>query len=342
MGLGDLLEARLGLLVVRVAIGVVLASEFAVGLLDLIGARALVDAERLVVVGSRRHRLAPQAETTTRAGRRTSRRAGSRPGRPRRRSPLRAALRGAGRRDRLVERGVEALACGRRTRSPRAPAQRRARADEPHAVQQRVVPRPPLERAVEVVERGQQLLGEPRRRPAPARRPPRARRACGSSRSRPGALREREVLIALGRHLHELVDVALRSPPRRSARQRLGRGALGAAPPTRRRAARLRARRAARARGAGRLRRAGARALSCSLIATYAFGSSTTSASTTSSSRRTPRRRPGAVAVAGRSRLLLGALVHRLGDRVERRLQRLGLRVDRRRRPRTRAPRGPP
>ena len=50
VGLGDLLEARLGLLVVGVAVGVVLARELAVGLLDLLGRRLLLDAERRVVV----------------------------------------------------------------------------------------------------------------------------------------------------------------------------------------------------------------------------------------------------------------------------------------------------
>ena len=73
VGLGDLLEALLGLLVVGVAVGVVLARELAVGLLDLLGSRLLVDAERLVVVGARCHVSAPwaYAATTTRAGRMT-------------------------------------------------------------------------------------------------------------------------------------------------------------------------------------------------------------------------------------------------------------------------------
>ena len=72
VGLGDLLEARLGLLVVGVAVGVVLARELAVGLLDLLGGRLLVDPERLVVVGTRCHRLPRRyAATTTRAGRMT-------------------------------------------------------------------------------------------------------------------------------------------------------------------------------------------------------------------------------------------------------------------------------
>ena len=70
MGLGDLLEALLGMLVVGVAIGVVRARELAVGLLDLLGARLLVDPERLVVVGTRCHvDLRVYAATSTRAGR---------------------------------------------------------------------------------------------------------------------------------------------------------------------------------------------------------------------------------------------------------------------------------
>ncbi len=70
VGLGDLLEARLRLLVVRVAVGVVLTRELAVGLLDLLGGRLLVDPERLVVVGTRCHAdPLGYAATTTRAGR---------------------------------------------------------------------------------------------------------------------------------------------------------------------------------------------------------------------------------------------------------------------------------
>jgi hypothetical protein len=57
--LGDFLEARLGLLVVRVGVGVVPTREFAVGLLDLLGRRFLLDAERLVVVGSCCHLARP-------------------------------------------------------------------------------------------------------------------------------------------------------------------------------------------------------------------------------------------------------------------------------------------
>ncbi len=52
MGLGDLLEARLGGLVVGVSIGVVTTGELAVGLLDFLRRRPLLHPERLVVVGS--------------------------------------------------------------------------------------------------------------------------------------------------------------------------------------------------------------------------------------------------------------------------------------------------
>ena len=63
----DLLEALLGLGVVRVAVGVVLADELAVRLLDLVGRRLLVDAQDLVEVLGGIDRS--YAATTTRAGR---------------------------------------------------------------------------------------------------------------------------------------------------------------------------------------------------------------------------------------------------------------------------------
>ena len=76
----------------------------------------------------------------------------------------------------------------------------------------------------------------------------------------------------------------------------------------------------------------GDRAVEVVHLRSTTFGSSTTSASTTSSS---SSEAVGAAvarsAVAGRRGLLLRALVHRLGDRVERALQRLRLGVDRRR-----------
>src|SRR3954471_17631037 len=48
VGLLDLLEALLGLLVVRVAVGVVLTDQLAMGLLDLVGRRRALDSEHLV------------------------------------------------------------------------------------------------------------------------------------------------------------------------------------------------------------------------------------------------------------------------------------------------------
>ena len=68
--LRDLLEAGLGLLVVGVAVRVVFARQLAVGLLDLLRGRLLVDPECLVVVGTQCH-LSPgcYAATTTRAAR---------------------------------------------------------------------------------------------------------------------------------------------------------------------------------------------------------------------------------------------------------------------------------
>src|SRR5204863_6965614 len=62
VGALDLLEALLGRVVVGVAVGVVLARELAVGLLDVLLRGLLVDAEGLVGI--------LHAATTTRAGRR--------------------------------------------------------------------------------------------------------------------------------------------------------------------------------------------------------------------------------------------------------------------------------
>ena len=56
VGLRDLLEALLGSRIVRVLVGVRLAHELAIGLLDLVGARVAGDAERLVMV---RHQDSP-------------------------------------------------------------------------------------------------------------------------------------------------------------------------------------------------------------------------------------------------------------------------------------------
>src|SRR4051794_30100842 len=66
VGLLHLLEALLRGGVVRVAVRVVLPGQLAVGLLDLVVGRLLVDAERLVWIPDRRHGY---AATTTRAGR---------------------------------------------------------------------------------------------------------------------------------------------------------------------------------------------------------------------------------------------------------------------------------
>ena len=118
--LGDLLEALLGLLVARVAVGVVLARELAVGLLDLLVAGVLADAERLVVVGSAGHRASPFSHaTTTRAGRITNSPSRSRAGRPRR--PSRAARpRRAAARSPRGARGRTARPWASSARSPRA------------------------------------------------------------------------------------------------------------------------------------------------------------------------------------------------------------------------------
>src|SRR5690606_29677448 len=84
--LADLLEALGGLRIVRVRVRMVLLRETAVRLLDLVGARALRDAEDLVEVlrGSSRHRLSPRADTrapvpAAPAARRTGSPSGRRP-----------------------------------------------------------------------------------------------------------------------------------------------------------------------------------------------------------------------------------------------------------------------
>ena len=68
VGALDLLEALLGRRVVGVAVGVVLARELAVRLLDLVVRRLPVDAEHLVEVA---RPSPPHSLTTTRAGRST-------------------------------------------------------------------------------------------------------------------------------------------------------------------------------------------------------------------------------------------------------------------------------
>jgi hypothetical protein len=61
VGLADLLELRLGLLVAGVDVGVVLAGELAVGGLDVLFGRGAADAEHRVIVafGVRRHATPP-------------------------------------------------------------------------------------------------------------------------------------------------------------------------------------------------------------------------------------------------------------------------------------------
>jgi hypothetical protein len=67
VGLGDLLESLLGRLVPGVAVRVILEGELAVGLLDLLVARAAGYAERLVIVALAQGGPSPaeSAETTT-------------------------------------------------------------------------------------------------------------------------------------------------------------------------------------------------------------------------------------------------------------------------------------
>ncbi len=69
VGLGDLLEPLLGLLVALVAVRVVLARELPVGLLDLLVGGVLADPQDLVVVGLVSHGGLVYPATTTRAGR---------------------------------------------------------------------------------------------------------------------------------------------------------------------------------------------------------------------------------------------------------------------------------
>jgi hypothetical protein len=69
VGLADLLEARLRLGVIGVAVGVVRARKLAIGLLDLSGGGLLVDAEDGVWILARGHHRATYPATSTRAGR---------------------------------------------------------------------------------------------------------------------------------------------------------------------------------------------------------------------------------------------------------------------------------
>jgi hypothetical protein len=287
VGLGDLLEARLGLLVVRVAVGVVLARELAVGLLDLLGGRLFVDPERLVVVGRVAIAAPPSTRRRARApGAARSRPAGSRAGRPRRRSrsaPSTGCWATASCSDgsNVLADGREGLDPGARER--RAQLRACARGARPRAAGR---PGRGLERAVEVVERRQQLLGELRHAAL--------LRGGGVARDALAvvlevglrALREREVLVALLRPSSQLVEVALDLAPRRRRASAPLERSPRASPPRRSRAGSAPA-----PRSGGLARRSASRAAPPPIVLGVghrdhglACGSSTTSASTTSSS----------------------------------------------------------
>src|SRR5207253_232174 len=144
VGVLDLLEALLRRGVARVRVGMVLPGELAVGLLDLVLARALRDAERPVEVLNGRHRPPPEPRRPRARDARRGRQAGSPSARPRARSlppPRRAA--------RAAPRG-RAGRTGRWSRSPpgpRAPERpraRRARGGHPlRASPPRALPQPP-------------------------------------------------------------------------------------------------------------------------------------------------------------------------------------------------------
>src|ERR1700684_2351264 len=209
VGLGDLLEALLRLLVVGVAVGVVLTRELAVGLLDLLGARLLVDPERLVVIRTRCHsssdlrghqdpggaddRLAHAVAVLVDLG------DGAAGG------PLYRLL---GHRFLLV--GIEGLA-ERRERLDAHTCERGGylRAHQAHPGEQRILGLSRLDRAVEVVERRQELLGEFRH--ATVLRLSRvARHALAVVLEVSlGALCKRKVLITLGGGLQQLASLGL-------------------------------------------------------------------------------------------------------------------------------------
>ena len=128
VGLGDLLEALLGLLVARIAVRVVLARELAVGLLDLLVGGVLAEPEGLVVVRSIGHRgvLSARHDHARRPDHRT-RPARIRAGRPRRSSPARRPRRAAARSPRGAG-GRTARPRARTARSRRATARRSASA----------------------------------------------------------------------------------------------------------------------------------------------------------------------------------------------------------------------
>ena len=163
VGRRDLLEALLGLLVARVAVRVVLARELAVGLLDLVRRRLLVDAEDLVEVAlghvapSRHDDLGGPQDVVAVAV------AGA--GRPRRRARPRRRRRAAGPRPRGGG-GRSARPWASRARCPtRASAPSSSLLHEADAVGQVVVAVLGLglggrQRALEVVQRRQQLARE--------------------------------------------------------------------------------------------------------------------------------------------------------------------------------------
>ena len=338
VGLPDLLEALLGLRVLRVAVGVVLARELAVGLLDL--------ARRSPSCRPRAPCRGPVAAMTCLLrgdddpGGAQDRLAvgGSRAGRPRRRCRTRRPRRAAGPSPRAG--WVEALALGR----VRLDAHARERADSSACTS-----RMPSVRWWSAFSALRSAAASARSRLSSAgsssrasRATPRASaaatsraRACGSSRSPPAcAARARGTRRAR----------AAGSAARRCLRDGRRRPRVAAAAPPPARASGRCVRRSPARSATPRLRLLDRRRRVVSL-GHDDLPSSTTSASTTSSSRRRPRRRAVRAAAPSPSAAACccwALLVHRLGDRVERGLQRLGLGVDLGSRPRTRAPRAPP
>src|SRR4051794_232200 len=340
----DLLEALLGLGVVRVAVRVVLARELAVGLLDLLGRRLAVDAEDGIWVslghlcpllrghddlGRPQHVVAIAVALAVDLDDR----------------PALGALDGLlG--DRLVAVRVERLALRRVLLDPHARERRQQLVlHEPDAVGQVVVAVLGLrlggvERAREVVQRGQELAGE-------------LRDAAGLG-LRDVAARALADVVELGHCAQVLVLVVglgrLRLGLRRgrvvgrlrdARRGRAGLG-LGRAVGVRRRdrdlvgpgrAVHAVGRLALAGRGRGGLLSRRALALRPGLgVALHGLRLPFVDDLGVHDVLLLGGSRRGAVAVGvravGRRLLLLGALVHRLGDLVEGGLERLGLRVD--------------
>src|SRR6185503_9637015 len=184
-----LLEPLLRRRVPRVVVGVVLAGELAVRLLDLVVRRALGHAEHLVVIshrsGSPRRRPCRSTRPRGPAGRR-GRPAGSRAARPRR----------SHRRDAATARATAPRARAGRTRRPAPPRSRPGRAARARrsAAGGRAARPPPPSPPRDAPRRPARARGCRARAAAP--RPPtrwrgpsaagrRGRRACGSCRSRP-------------------------------------------------------------------------------------------------------------------------------------------------------------